>query len=209
MALTGLKISLEYCNDLQMKLLKNSSKFPFITSDNPLVKYNQFLESKKWPSGWTGFASLGLQMFLPLNSELVLVLYDSWTYRYGDKRMSLIEVTHKDVNQLNTLQILNCETNVFFNHDATEEYIKYLHMLSKKHLKPNQLNSQIFDEFDKNGIIIENKIIATGTINPSINLQLSNCTFTKKAKQYKFDDKLVQVRPKQKKIYKKSDSVEY
>src|SRR5690606_34162468 len=33
-----------YCMDLGYKLLKNTTEIPFITSDYPLIKYNQFLE---------------------------------------------------------------------------------------------------------------------------------------------------------------------
>src|SRR5687767_10294257 len=44
MVLQQINIFTTVCNDLKLKILINKSSTPFITSDNPLIKYNQFLE---------------------------------------------------------------------------------------------------------------------------------------------------------------------
>jgi hypothetical protein len=46
MALNGIKIGVDHCKDLCVKLIINRTKKPFITSDNPVVKYNSFMEKR-------------------------------------------------------------------------------------------------------------------------------------------------------------------
>ena len=65
---------IDFISDLDYKLLINKTKKPFISSDFPIVKYNQFLEQKKWQHSKSGFGTVGLQIFVPLNSELTLML---------------------------------------------------------------------------------------------------------------------------------------
>jgi hypothetical protein len=57
----NLSMITEMCMDLEYKIIKNLTSIPFITSDNPVIKYNQFLEKRKVHGSVTGYASLGLQ----------------------------------------------------------------------------------------------------------------------------------------------------
>jgi hypothetical protein len=196
LALTSIKMGMTYCKDLQAKLLINSTEAPFITSDNPVAKYNQYLESRRWHFGWTGYACIGLQIFLPLSPGVAVALYDKWTYKIGDRKKNVINVNMCDVDQLNILQILNCETNVFFNERGIKQYLDSLYSTAKKYIKPNQATSQVMRNIDELGNIVENsKFINFGTTNPSMNLYLSVCTLTKHAKHHQFDDRAVQIRP--------------
>lgn len=70
------------CMDLEYKLLKNETQNPFVTSDNPLIKYNQFLESRKWRFGsHNGFGNIGAQWFIPVDEMYTLIFYDSNIYK--------------------------------------------------------------------------------------------------------------------------------
>jgi hypothetical protein len=59
-------------DDLGMLLLVNKTGIGFVTSDNPVVQYNQYLEGLNM--GTTGALRRGLQLFLPLSPNLMLLL---------------------------------------------------------------------------------------------------------------------------------------
>jgi hypothetical protein len=89
--------------DLRWKLLQNKTDLPFITSDHPAVRYNQFLEPRIRSGSNTGLVARGLQMFLPLSPKHVLVLFDSETYKVGGMKLRVmnVDVTHdEDVDEL-------------------------------------------------------------------------------------------------------------
>ena len=99
--------------DLKMKLLVNRTDFEFITSDNPVVFYNQCYERSNLIVG-TGLACKGIQIFLPLSPTHLLVLYDSKVYKIGEKKSDSCNVSNpKDVWQFNDLQYLNCVENLY------------------------------------------------------------------------------------------------
>jgi len=130
-------------SDLKPILLHNSTENEFITSDTPVVK-NNYLHLKNIPL--TGFMSPGLQIFVPLNSNLCLLFIDEIPYhlRGGDEQ--LIEINKEpDIMNINTLQLLNCQENSFFsNHDDT--YVKLLHNQVKGIRQEKQFRVQTIDK---------------------------------------------------------------
>lgn len=62
------------CKDLRYMFLVNSSKYDFITSDNPVCLYNQFHE--RIGKRTFAFGSIGAQLFFPLTPRIMLLLYD-------------------------------------------------------------------------------------------------------------------------------------
>ena len=92
MAFSGLKPIIENTVDLDFKLLINKTEIPFISSDFPVVKYNKFLEMKKWKHGKTGYSNTGLKIFIPLSPEIIIVLYDSMIYKVGYKKKHYLEI---------------------------------------------------------------------------------------------------------------------
>ncbi len=101
--------------DLKMKVLINRTDVEFITSDNPVVLYNQCFEGAN-PSigGNVGLANAGLQIFLPLSAQHLLVLYDSNVYKVGQRKSDYCDVSNSnDVRQFNDLQYLNCVENLY------------------------------------------------------------------------------------------------
>jgi hypothetical protein len=115
----NLKIAAQTMNvafDLGCKLIVNETDIPFITSDHPVVKYNQFLERNKFPGGLTGLATKGLQIFFPITPKLILIFYDKKVYKCGPLHRSTISTSSKeDIHYLNLLQCLNCDKIVYFN----------------------------------------------------------------------------------------------
>jgi Protein of unknown function (DUF4238) len=115
--------------DLRAKLLVNRTSHPYITSDNPVVFYNQLLRVKRVPGGRTGIGCRGIQIFIPLNPRVMLHLFDGDVYFVGGKRHSnqLVEVARpNDISQLNELQAVNANCNLYFNDEVPESYIKQL-----------------------------------------------------------------------------------
>ena len=89
----------------------------FITSDNPVFKYNQYLEEIR-NHGTTGLGQTGIQIFLPLSPKHVLVMYDKDVYDYVKKQLP----TETDVEVLNGLQVISASNNLYFN-DGTKSAI--------------------------------------------------------------------------------------
>ena len=94
--------------DLNLKLFINKTRHEFVTSDNPVVSYNQLVEYLRWPGSGTGWGMMGLQIFFPLTPRLMLVLYDSDVYRVGKfySRRAIIS-NAADINRLNGLQFIS------------------------------------------------------------------------------------------------------
>lgn len=100
---------------MQCKLLINKTATEFITSDNPVVLYNQFMNYRAEVSH-CGFASKVFQIILPLDKEKLIVLYDHRVYRLGSNSNFTIEVSHtNDVDALNILQFCSAHEHIYFN----------------------------------------------------------------------------------------------
>lgn len=90
------------CIDLNMKVLINKTKIPFITSDNPACMYSMFLERVGDPIYALG--SKGLMFYLSLSKDLALMFFDPMCYKLGDRKKSYVELTQvQDVSNLNRL----------------------------------------------------------------------------------------------------------
>lgn len=204
-AFSQLMIITEMCLDLEFKLLKNNTKTPFITSDNPLIKYNQFLEKRKFHGSATGFASLGLQLFIPLSPELLIIGYDHGIYKIGNRKQEIINVIDKqDIDNLNILQFINCYENVLFNHLVNEKYIRDLHNKSNKFPKANIGMAEEYPLVDEKGIIQENQTISVMyTTDCKTKLDLSFVSELRQAKLLRLENRAVHLRKKAEQIRKK------
>ena len=125
--LLGLFHSIKYehlLGFLDCKFLVNLSLIPFVTSDAPVILYNQLMEQADNYVGATGFVAKGLQIFYPINPRLMICLYDSSVYDFGDGCVNCCSTESIDeVHQLNGLQLLNCKSQLFFDNLISEKYI--------------------------------------------------------------------------------------
>lgn len=128
--------------DLSYKLLVNKTDVEFITSDNPVVIYNQLLSFRKIGSN-TGMASKGLLIFFPVAPDKQIVLYDEEVYRVGGEGESVAHVTNeKDVYNLNALQACSCYENVYFM--SPNQNVPALHRKVKPYLRKQKSNIRVF-----------------------------------------------------------------
>jgi hypothetical protein len=101
--------------DLELMLTVTDNDRHFVTSDNPVVLYNQFLEERNYASN-TGLQSIGLQMFFPLSPDCLLLCFDSWIYDIKPCNQRTIKISwQSDVKKINELQLLNAVENMYFN----------------------------------------------------------------------------------------------
>lgn len=128
--------------DLEWKLLRATGTHEFITSDNPVVYYNQFFTFRKSGSN-TGLASKGLQIFFPVSPKHLVVLYDGKVYGVGSKKSDVVDVSDaRDVEQLNRLQFISALENVYFHgkcYPALREF-----RASERYRRPQKSHMQVF-----------------------------------------------------------------
>lgn len=199
LALSGLQTVVENIMDLDYKLLKNNTELPFITSDFPVVKYNRYLESKKWMHGKTGYGNTGLQIFIPLNSKLTLVFYDSMIYKVGYKKREICDIENvKDIEQLNILQILNCFETLFFDHECPYGYISKLFQKSLRFNRANKIKSHAAysrKEHEEPDPERKKNLIIMGSTDCEINLDIQGIKIHSGSLKVKMHPSIAQIRP--------------
>jgi len=113
--------------DLKCKLLITNLSPGFITSDNPVVYYNQYLESRRPHLANTGLLTRGLQVFLPLCPEALIALYDGAIYKAGSRDLPTLTVTSRaDLDAMNALQAASADRNLYFSSDTPSTYARSL-----------------------------------------------------------------------------------
>ena len=112
--------------DLRYKLLVNNTGTPFLTSDHPVVLYNQYMERRQKFGSSIGLACRGLQIFLPLSPAVCLIMFDPDVYRVGRRTDFQVATTPSDVESLNLLQVVNAGSQLFFGTCVTEQAIRLL-----------------------------------------------------------------------------------
>ncbi|WP_342615078.1 DUF4238 domain-containing protein [Peribacillus frigoritolerans] len=128
----------------------------FITSDNPLVRYNSFYLSKRYLGGF-GYVTRGMQIFFPISPQKCILLYDSLAYDIPDAKNGVLTLRKaRDVDQLNELFYLNAYNNVFFNQRIKKGYIEGIHNKNKQTPKIKELEREVasFKSPDSNGTLI-------------------------------------------------------
>jgi hypothetical protein len=183
--------------DLKYKLIKNCTNIPFIISDNPLVIYNQFLEKRKWNIvSQRGYGSIGLQMFLPINENYMLAIFDSDVYKIGNKKERIVVINEvESINQLNLLQFLNSTDTIKFNQRASEHYIRTLFEKSKHFKKANEAFINIHKIDNGNGGVKPlEEVVEVGLTDLKINLKIQKISILSKSIAIKLDNRLAQYR---------------
>lgn len=193
-SMANLEHVVENIVDLDYKLLINQTSNPFISSDFPVIKYNQFLESRNWSHGKTGYGNMGLQIYIPINDTLAYYLYDSKIYKAGNKRNNYVSLTEKsDVDQLNMLQMLNCHETLYFNERVSEHYMQTLYSNSKQYHRANQETIGVHD-LVKSDDKERSKLMILGSTDVEIKLQINGIKMLPSSKFIKLGTQVAQMR---------------
>ncbi len=122
--------------DLGMHLIVAGDGQMFITSDNPVFRYNQFMEGIA-DVGVTGGLCRGIELFVPLSPKLILLLYDESVYQVGGGQGQgngvTTKVRNQNVTSLNSLQVHSADHNLYFNDWSMAEYVEYVVEKSIRH----------------------------------------------------------------------------
>lgn len=115
MSLGLLQWMLMNISDLRAQLIVSPYEV-FITSDNPVFRYNQYCEGIQH-MGTTGFLQCGIQFFVPLSPRHQLVLYDSKTYnvKLPNRLSGIRRPKQSDIDNLNKMQLISANENVYFS----------------------------------------------------------------------------------------------
>jgi hypothetical protein len=192
--LTQTMISLPLLYDLNFILFINHSNIPFISSDHPVVLYNQFLEKRRDFASNTGFACKGLQIFFPISPKYCINFYDQDVYTFANPINRTIKLLKdRDVDAINQLQCVNSYTNLYFNEYTSIDYISELFKKAKKYRR--KIKATVEESPMKR--ISDDKYhsyVLTYTHDVKINLKLSFISIKKSAKKIKLQDKTIVVR---------------
>jgi hypothetical protein len=167
---------------LTAKTLVNATATPFITSDSPVIRYNQWMESRNVLLGATGIAVKGLQLFFPISPTVMICLYDHKVYKCGSKSQDVIPITSdNEIRQLNALQYVSSHKSLFFNNGISEDYILKLVDQYKHKKGDGRASTTVFENghpaFGNNPNFLLNSFV-----DPHINLQLSFFKILKKTR---------------------------
>lgn len=196
LSLSALPMLIDLCADLDFKLIINNTNKPFITSDNPVIRYNQYLEKLVPGSMNTGYSSLGLQILFPISPNLMTVFYDQDIYKVGSAKKREIEINKvSEIEMLNMLQIMNCGQNVYFNNNFLKSDAFKLYYRSKSFPIPHQQKTTKIPDSPTSAYHI------TTTTSLETNMQLDCIKLTEIAKTIRIDkSRLVHMRPWAEKI---------
>ncbi|MBU8883844.1 DUF4238 domain-containing protein [Kaistella sp. DKR-2] len=184
--------------DLQYKVLVNENINPFLTSDNPVVRYNSLMEKFVWEFGsYTGNGWIGVKIIIPLNYKYSLIFYDSTTYKIGNSKEKFVDITQNDADQLNILQILNCNENLYFDEKVNKKYLEIILEKSKKFEKGNKIITKEF----KNPQEPNSIIVGQTKSNLRTKFSISKIKIHSGRQNFKPTNEAVQMREKAKEIY--------
>jgi len=198
-SLSVLKDVVYAISDLDCKLLFNKSERPFITSDFPVIKYNMFLEQRKWQHSMTGYGAVGLQIFLPLNSRYCLMFFDPRVYKVGFRKKGILEIEQeRSIDNINILQVINCFSTLFFDENATEKYVDQIVIEGQRYQKANLplvKHTYLFEKGEKWSADKQKNLFVSGSTECKTNLKINGIKIHSNGKKIKFDAAAVQLRP--------------
>ncbi len=108
--------TLQCIEDLETAVISNSNDL-IITSDNPVIIYNQFF-SDSITINHTGLLEKGIVILLPLSSKKIAVLYDPTTYKINNS------ISSEDFLYMNLLTFLNADNLVFLHPNCPSDILK-------------------------------------------------------------------------------------
>jgi len=178
-----------FLNDLESHLVLLSGHQHLITSDNPVVTYNQYYQWMKEMSN-AGLAGIGLQIFLPISPHCLLILYDKNIYHVSGNQKITHGISDKDLQSINLLQYANADQNMFFDSLEQSSHIQSMHVFARRLRQGNKVKTLKFDAV-KTSLQNEESVLFTSFIQtPNIRLDLSFMKIKRSAKKVTVRERL-------------------
>jgi Protein of unknown function (DUF4238) len=110
--------------DLKGCFIRNQSKIPFITSDNPAILTNRWVLERRKKQESFALPNAGAIVFLPLSPDVLFVGYDGDVYSLPHQAQWILAKSERDVVAFNEHQFLSCTENVYYNGQIDESNLK-------------------------------------------------------------------------------------
>lgn len=173
--------------DLTPVLVKAPAGAEWITSDHPLIAYNTYTEDLPESQPGHGLVTRGVQLFLPLSPNLLLVLYDDAIYRQRE-RGDLLTSSLEDVASMNFLQVVYAQENLYFLTDGQTDLLA----LHRRARRPRTKRRAFVSRYARADQVLEedgtrSEIMHSGTTMPNLHLRLGFLSLRKNAARTPLD----------------------
>lgn len=155
---TAMNIFFEHrgaASDLGVRLVRNRTDRPFITSDNPAVMANRWhLSDRRTELIGPGLESAGLVGLLPLSPDVLCVIYDSDLYTMAHIGGWTDVEDAADIDAFNAQQALSAQANLYFRAWEDRGYVADLVEAASSARLPARysLTHAVFDH-EANGVV--------------------------------------------------------
>lgn len=146
--------NLNALDDLKIVLVRNRTKMPFVTSDDPAIIVNRWLQKIRPVVGLgCGIHAAGLICMLPVSPDVCSIFYDGDVYSIQNCNNWIDLRSIHDVQAINSLQYLNCAANLYFHDRSFSEQFNGLRAVNdaKRPLVHHRLHYAI-ESKSKNGV---------------------------------------------------------
>ena len=169
-----------YLDDLKIRILDAGRDTQFITSDNPVFRYNLYCEGSAEAGGTVGAACVGLILFLPLSPERCLLFYDGKVYKVGHpSNNETLVLEAADVRTINALQYLGADANLYWSGRIPSGYFARVATQYERAREGFGIRTAEFEEVGNR----QNSLIHQHHNIPNLELQLSFLSIRRNARR--------------------------
>jgi len=136
-------------DDLNVCILRNKARRPFVTSDDPAILTNRWHSQDKQASVLSfGMQSAGALLFLPISPRLMCLGYDADVYSIKNSNGFVDVRIDWDVKVINEHQFLNCLANIFVQSEEDAPFVSkcYCEAADRRPETRQNYNYAILDE---------------------------------------------------------------
>ncbi|OSZ76053.1 DUF4238 domain-containing protein [Hydrogenophaga sp. IBVHS1] len=152
MAMRAFGEQMDLFSDLKICLIRNRTKKPFLTSDDPAVVANRWhKEDLRTRNLSPGLMSCGTTVFLPLNPRILCIAYDGDVYSIPHERGWTEMRDEADVAACNEQQFLNAWANVYFQDWNDHQWVRgsYQAVQSRRLGSRHRVTYAVLDKSDE------------------------------------------------------------
>ena len=154
---------MDIVSDLKACLVKNKTKVPFVTSDDPAIIANRWHQSDDRTKGMGfGLGAAGFLGFLPLSENILFLAYDGDVYSIPNREGWAICKNDSNIRAFNQFQYFNCRANIFVRDAEYENEVAFSLSKALPHrpIARHRINYAVLDSTEgeyKKYVVIESK----------------------------------------------------
>lgn len=149
MAMGGFRDQRHVVSDLKVCLLRNRTRVPFFTSDDPAVLANRWHQQDRRAIGTSfGVGNAGTLLLLPLTPGILMIAYDGAVHSITQKDGWVDVRDAYEIRALNEHQFMNCLANIYFGEWGDCDLLKST-FDAAKNLRPAVRHRITYAKFDR------------------------------------------------------------